>query len=395
MRILVVNNFFPPRVGGSAHMSAALAAEYAAAGHDVLVITAAYAGAPAEEIRDGYRVIRVPVMKMPQLGLSIDFDMSFAAPRLGNWWRIFRLLDEFRPDVIHQHGQFFDLSWITGWYARRRRLPVLLTIHTLLISDKKLYGAIFRLLDAVLVRPILSLFKPRYVILDAAGEDYCRKRYKTTDENSEYFPIAVDVSHFDKPLTRNIRADLELGAGPVIVSLGHVIPLRNRIPLVEALPKILEKHPDTKVIVVGRVYYDAFLKRAKELGVQDALVVTGAVPKDDVPSYFAAADLVTHDLHGGCGTASLEAMLSGTATIASVTERNYPRIELRNGENILLVPPDDADALANMVIDLLDDPTRRDKIGAAESDMVRSNFGLNMVAAEHLETFEKMLGRAA
>ena len=123
MRIAVVNNFFPPRVGGSAHMSASLAAQFAEAGHEVLAITAAYADAPAEEERDGYRVVRLPAMKMPQVGLSIDFDMSFASLRPGNWRRLWKLLNEFKPDAIHLHGQFFDLSWLAGIYARRPEHP--------------------------------------------------------------------------------------------------------------------------------------------------------------------------------------------------------------------------------------------------------------------------------
>ncbi|HWD03075.1 MAG TPA: glycosyltransferase family 4 protein [Amycolatopsis sp.] len=391
MRIVVVNNFFPPRVGGSAHMSASLAAEYAAAGHEVLAITAAYGDAPAEEQRDGYRVVRLPAAKMPQLGLSIDFDLSFASLKPGNWRRLRRLLDDFEPDAVHLHGQFFDLSWLAGCYARRRKLPVLLTIHTLLISENKLYGRVFRLLDAVLVKPVLGYLRPRFVILDKLGVDYCVERYGTSDANSEYFPIAVDTGHFAKPVTKDVRAELGFGDGPLIVSLGHVIPLRNRLPLVEALPTILKRHPDLRVVVVGRVYHDAFLKRAEELGVDHALIVTGAVPKEDVPAYFEAADIVTHDLNGGCGTASLEAMLSGTATIASVTEDNYPGIELRNGENILLVRPDDAGAVAETVLALLDDPEFRERIAQRESAMVRANFGLDVVAEEHLRVFTKLV----
>ncbi|MFD9965770.1 glycosyltransferase family 4 protein [Amycolatopsis sp. NPDC058986] len=394
MRIAVVNNFFPPRVGGSAHMAASLAAQFAARGHEVLAITAAYADAPAEEERDGYRVVRLPAVKMPQLGLSIDFDMSFASLRPGNWRRLWKLLDEFKPDAIHLHGQFFDLSWLAGIYARRHGIPALLTIHTLLISDNKLYGSVFRFLDAVLVRPILRYLRPRYVILDKLGVDYCVERYGTNDANSEYFPIAVDVAHFDKPLTKDVREEHGIGDAPLIVSLGHVIPLRNRLPLVEALPSIVDKHPGVKVVVVGRVYHDAFLKRAEELGVAESLIVTGAVPKEDVPAYFAAADIVTHDLNGGCGTASLEAMLSETATIASVTEDNYPGIQLRNGENILLVRPDDAEAVARTVLELLDDPEHRAAIARSESAMVRANFGLDVVAEEHLRTFDKLVADA-
>ncbi|QWF80224.1 GDP-mannose-dependent alpha-(1-6)-phosphatidylinositol monomannoside mannosyltransferase [Amycolatopsis sp. CA-230715] len=395
MRIVVVNNFFPPRVGGSAHMSASLAEQYAANGHEVLAVTAAYGDAPAEEEKHGYRVVRLPAMKMPQIGLSIDFDMTFSSVRPGNWRKLRKLLDEFKPDAVHLHGQFFDLSWMAGLYARRRNIPVVLTIHTLLISEKKLYGAVFRFLDACLVRPILGYIKPRYVILDKLGVDYCVERYKTSDANSDYYPIAVDTEHFEKPLTKDVRAENEIGDAPLIVSLGHVIPLRNRLPLVEAMPGILEKHPDTKVVVVGRVYHDAFLKRAEELGVKDAFIVKGAVPKDDVPAYFDAADIVTHDLNGGCGTASLEAMLSGTATIASAALDNYPGIELRNGENILFVPPDDPAAVRETVVELLDDPAKREAIAKRQSAMVRDNFGLDVVAGEHLRTFEKLVAEKA
>jgi glycosyltransferase involved in cell wall biosynthesis len=390
MRIAVVNNFFPPRVGGSAHMAASLAKQYAQAGHDVLVFTAAYEQAPAEEERDGYRIVRLPAVKMPKVGLSIDFDLSFTAVLPGNRRRLFRLLHEFQPDALHLHGQFFDLSWLAGWYGRRHRLPSLLTIHTLLISDNKLYGAAFRLLDAAVVRPILRRINPRYILLDKLGVDYCARRYATTAANSECFPIPVDTEHFDRAPIRDVRAENGIGARPLIVSLGHVIPLRDRLPLIEAMPAILVKHPETKVLVAGRVYHNAFLRRADELGVRHALVVKGSVPRCDVPSYFAAADIVTHDLNGGCGTASLEAMLSGTATIASVAEDNYPGLELRNGENILLVPPDDPAAVAAAVIGLLDDPARRADLARRQSALVRGHFALDVVAKEHLRTLEAL-----
>ena len=78
MRIVVVNNFYPPRVGGSAHLSDALARSYAARGHEVLVVTAAYQDAPAEEERDGVRVVRLPAYTLPESRLAVSFDLSFA-----------------------------------------------------------------------------------------------------------------------------------------------------------------------------------------------------------------------------------------------------------------------------------------------------------------------------
>ncbi|MCX4473420.1 GDP-mannose-dependent alpha-(1-6)-phosphatidylinositol monomannoside mannosyltransferase [Micromonospora sp. MW-13] len=396
MRIAVVNNFFPPRPGGSSHLAAALAERYAAAGHEVLVLTAAYRDTPAEEVRDGYRVVRLPAMPMPKLGLSIDFDMAFALARPGNLRRVSRLLAEFKPDVIHQHGQFFDLSWISGWYARRHRVPVLLSIHTRLESPDPKYAALFRMLDRFMVKPIIRRFRPRYVIMDELAARYCAERYGATTADFDYIPVAVEPSRFDSRPETDVRARHGVGDVPLIVSLGHVIPLRDRLALVEALPTVLAKHPDTKVMIIGRVYFDAFARRAAQLGVSDAIITTGAVPSADVPAYFAAADVVAHDLQGGgFGTASLEAMAAGRATIGTVTETNFPAVHLRNWENFVLVRPNDPADLADAVIRLFDEPEEREWIAKRQRDLVYSHFTLDVVTRKHLDVFERMVGERA
>lgn len=390
MRIAVVNNFFPPRVGGSAHLAESLAEKFVERGHEVIVLTAAYRDAPAEEQVNGYRVYRLPAFKMPKLGLSIDFDITFTA-RPSNLRRVFRLLDEFQPDVIHQHGQFLDLSWLTGWYSRRRRVPALLSVHTRLESTLRLYSILFRLLDRFLVRPILRLYKPRFVIMDEMAERYCAQRYGATEREFDHIPVAVDPREITALPTFDVRDRYGLCAAPLIVSLGHVIPLRNRLALVRAMPAVLERHPKVKVLVVGRIYYGRFLELARQLGVRDVFVATGPVAKDQVPSFLAEAAVVAHDLQGiGCGTASLEAMAAGKATVCAVRETNFPWVELRNWDNALLVRPDDPAGLAAMLNRLLDDPDERERIAARQRDVVLGDFTLDVVTDKHLAVFDMM-----
>jgi 1,2-diacylglycerol 3-alpha-glucosyltransferase len=392
MRIAVVNNFFPPRPGGSSHLSAALAERYAAAGHEVIVLTAAYKDAPAEEQGNGFRIVRLPAFAWPQLGLSIDFDMSFAGFHPGNWRRVNRLLDEFAPDVIHQHGQFFDLTWMTGLYARRRRIPVLLSVHTRLESPNPRYMTIFKGLDTFVVRPWMRMYDPRYVIMDELAAAYCERRYKARPDRFEYIPVAVEPSRFDQLVERDVRAEYGLTDEPLLVSLGHVIPLRDRLTLVEALPAVLARHPRAKVMVVGGIYYDAFLKRSIQLGVREAIITTDAIKSAEVPAYFAAADVVAHDLQGtGFGTASLEAMAAGKVTIGTVTPTNFPSVYLQNWENFVLVPPNDAGALATTINRLLDDPQERDTLGKRQRELVDAHFTLDVITQRHLETFERMI----
>jgi glycosyltransferase involved in cell wall biosynthesis len=386
MRIAVVNNFFPPRIGGSSHLSDSLAREYAAAGHEVLVLTAAYRGAPSAEERDGLQIVRLPAWTLPRLGLSIDFDVSFTTgPR--NLRRVFRILDGFRPDVIHQHGQFLDLAWSTGLYARRRGVQVLLSVHTRLESPDRLFSTLFRCLDAVLVRPLLAMYRPVFVVMDRLMEDYIIGRYGAPPHRM--VPIPVRVHTDPERMTGDgaaVRAEFGIGDRPMILSVGHVIPLRNRLLLVEALPAIVGRHPEAVVVVLGDVLYPAFLERARQLGVDGHVICTGPVPRDRVADFLAAADVDIHDLQGyGLGTASLEAMLARVPVVAAVAEDNFPGIELRSGENITLVGLGRADQLAEAVSDLLDDPERAAPIAEAQGELVQKHFSMDAVVRSHLE----------
>ena len=391
MRIAVVNNFFPPRTGGSAHLSAALAKGYAAAGHEVLVLTATYQDAPAEQIRDGYRIVRLPAWTLPQTPLSISFDIGYTL-RPSLLRRVTGVLDEFKPDVLHQHGQFFDLTWATGIYARKRDVPALLSVHTRLESPKRLYHQAFRMADSTIVAPILRRYMPRFVVMDVLMDEYIESRYRGAIAGKEYIPVGVDPDGVLSGDESAARSKLGVGNAPIVASVGHVIPQRDRIRLVRAIPRVLAKVPDTAFVIIGHVYYDAFLKLAEKLNVRHAVHVVGAVPKAEVPNYLAAAATEIHDLEGyGLGTASLESMSAGLPIVAAVRTDNFPGIELRHGKHLYQVAKDDADALADTIIEIVVNPTAtRQAIGPGARQLVLDHFTLDRVLARHIDVLTNL-----
>jgi glycosyltransferase involved in cell wall biosynthesis len=394
MRIAVVNNFYPPRVGGSSHLSDALARGYARAGHDVLVVTAEFQGAPAQEQLDPrLRVVRLPAAALPQTRLSVSFDLAFTVrPSLRR--RIADLLGDFRPDVIHQHGQFFDLSWATGLWARTHGVPALLSVHTRLENPKAHYHGVFRSLDRLLVAPILRRYRPRIVVMDVQMDEYIKARYAGAYAGLDYIPVGVDPDRMVGGDGEVVRERLGLGSAPLVVSLGHVIPLRDRVTLVEAMPKVLAEVPDARLVVVGHVYYDLFQQRARDLGIEASVVSVGAVPKDEVPDYLAAAVVETHDLQGyGMGTATLESMAAGVPVVAAVRPDNFPGIELTSGVECLLVPLDSPDAVADAVISLLRDPDTAAQVGRAGRELVREHFALDVVLQQHLDVLSALAAK--
>ncbi|MEU5690965.1 glycosyltransferase family 4 protein [Actinosynnema sp. NPDC020468] len=399
MRIAIINNFFPPRMGGSAYVSDTLARHYAAAGHEVLVITAAYGGALPVENRDGFRIVRLPSWTLPETRISFNFDITFAL-KWGNRKRVFKLLDNFKPDAIHQHGQFFDLTWQSGLWARKNKVPSVLTLHTRLQSPVKLVHGVFRMLDAFVVRPITSFNKPtKLIAIDTVFDEYIRKRYKVPESRIEKLAVGVELDRF-RDLVRSeerakVREKYEIGDGPLLASLGHVIPVRDRMNLVESLPKILEKHPDTKVMIVGGMYFTAFLDRAKELGVDHALICTGTLPKAEIPGILAAADLEIHDLQGfGIGIASLEAMAAGTPTVMAERADYFPGAVLTSGTETFLVKPGDHQGIADAVNKLLDDPSLAEKVGEAGKQWVFENFDMPKICEANLDILKSIAGKA-
>jgi glycosyltransferase involved in cell wall biosynthesis len=389
VRIVVVNNFFPPRPGGSSHLSESLARGYAAAGHEVLVVTAAYQDAPEQEERDGLRIIRLPAVMLPQTRLAVSFDISFATrPSLPR--RIRQLLDRFRPDVIHQHGQFFDLTWATSRYARQRGIPVLLSVHTRLENPVARYAKVFRWLDALLVKPFIRRSRPRVVVMDVLMKEYIESRYAGAYSALAPIPVGVDPDWVLGGNGQRVRDRHDLGSSPVILSVGHVIPLRDRIALVEALPRVLAEVPDARLLVCGHVYYPRFLERARELGVEHAVLAVGKVTKGEIPDYLAAATVESHEQGIGMGTATLEAMAAGVPVVAPARPDNFPGIALRDGENVLLCAPGDVAGLAERLILALSDPGQAKQIGLNGQALVHAHFALDRVLDRHLTVLHEM-----
>lgn len=402
MRIAVVNNFYPPRVGGSAHMAESLAKGYVARGHEVLVITAEHPEAPDEEVVDcsdagagsgELRIVRLPAARMPKTKLAVNFDLTFATrPSLPR--RLRTLLGEFRPDVLHQHGQFFDLTWATGMWARKHDVPVLLSVHTRLESPKKLYHAVFSALDRLVVAPILRRYRPRHVVMDALMDDYIHRRYRRGYSATVDIPVGLDPVWARGGSPDGVRERLGIGDAPMILSVGHVIPLRDRVTLIEAMPAVLAAVPDAKLVIVGGIYYDAFLRRAEELGIGDAVVTTGAVPKDEIPDYLAAADVECHSLQGiGFGTACLETLAAGTPQVAAISEDHFGDIKIVDGQHMHLVPKNSPEPVAERLVEVLARPDEARRMAGAGMGIVDEHFAMDAVIDKHLATLRALTHR--
>lgn len=392
MRIALVNNFFLPRTSGSAHQVAQLARDLAKEGHEVIVLTSAQGAEPGNSNGDGYRIIRYPCLELPPLELAMRYDVNFAiSPR--NARAIYSELDEFRPDVLHQHGQFFDLTWMTGMWSRSRRVPTALTVHTPLVHTNPFYSRMLWTADVTLVRRLVHRWSPRFVATDAYMCDYVARRYRVRNSAIMVIPLGVNPSELRGGNGSEVRTRLGVGERPMILSLGHVIPIRNRLLLVDALPRVLSSSPDAVLVVAGSINDERFLHRARQLEVEKSVITTGPIPYCEVPSYLAAANVECHEegLGSGLGTATLEVMATGTPVVAVADPDSFVGFRLQDRREIVLAERDNPASLADAITMLLSDPKLARDVGLGGQRLVEERFTFERSTSLHLELYDRMV----
>jgi glycosyltransferase involved in cell wall biosynthesis len=213
-------------------------------------------------------------------------------------------------------------------------------------------------------------------------------------------PVGVDPAVLRGGDGNVARERLRLSTEPIILSIGHVIPQRSRIALAKALPEILRQVPDAKLVVIGGLYHDEFLRIASELGVADSIIALGALPQREIPDFLAAADLEVHELEGeGFGTASLEALAVGIPVVAAVRPDNFLDLAMSDGRELFLAPffsdsdeRADPRGLAEVIVRVLADPVgARQQVSANARRFVEENFTIERVAQAHLETLAELI----
>ena len=386
MRIALTSSFFRPKTSGSAHFTSGLAEELARQGHDVLVATCT--PGDGDDDRLPYRVVRLGAFNLNLGRFSYGYEIPFCSPRAVR--TLWRELDAFAPDVVHVNEQFFDLSVWAGLWGRRHTVPRVMTLHTAFTHNVPWIHALLRAVDATVVASTLALNDPTLVTIDKFMTQYATRRFPR--RRREFVPIPVEPDVFVGGDPRRVRDELGLGDRPVILSLGHVIPLRDRLLLVRALPGVLRQFPDAVLLVVGRVYDTRFLELADELGVRDSIIADGEVPHDQVKDFVAAATVECHETQSyGLGTASLEIMASRLPVVAVVDDDNFPGFRLVDGRELSVSQPDAAD-LACHLVDLLGDAARRTNVAAGGRCLIRDHFQIASVAREYVSLYERVQG---
>lgn len=178
----------------------------------------------------------------------------------------------------------------------------------------------------------------------------------------------------------------------LILSVGRLIDWKGTIFLIKAMPMVLEKYPDSKLIISGTgPELDVLKHQANELGLNTRVEFLGVVPSFDLLSYYKSADVfVLPSIYHkgkteGLGVVLLEAMAAGCPVIGS-SVGGIPDIII-DGTNGFLVPEKNPIAIAEKIIQLLSDTVLTDQFRKAGKETVQSRFSWDVISREFSDIY--------
>ncbi len=209
-----------------------------------------------------------------------------------------------------------------------------------------------------------------------------------------YPPIADEFQPATSVQRRAAKVSLGITAGRLLLNVKRLHPLAGQRVLIDAMPAIVAAHPDTLLVVCGTgPLAEELSAAARERGVERHVKLAGLVDNATVAVYDRAADLfVLPSRLEACPTVALEALASGTPVVST---DNPGGVELNGlfGDDVTVVPGDNAEALAQAVIAALAAPRRtRD----ATRQTLEREFRPAAVAASYYRIYHSLLpaGRA-
>ena len=202
-----------------------------------------------------------------------------------------------------------------------------------------------------------------------------------------------DIDIFSTPAPTGVLEDLKKSLGvsgkKVLLNVSRLIERKGQLDLVNAMPAILKKFPDTVLLIAGHGVFEEKLKsRAKELGLENNIKVLGRRP--DVPQLLAIADLFVYPSYfEGLPGALIEAMLSEKIIICSDIPEN---MECVNDKSAITFRRGNVEDLTQNVLETLGNRQQFEPLGKEARKIAVKKFDINKVAMEYEKTYNQLLG---
>ena len=326
--------------------------------------------------------------------------------------KIFDYLPEFLDAFVqfqHEQETIYPVVhtnyWLSAWVGmelkKRQLVRHLHTYHSLGAVKYKSVNTIPLIAKTRLEVEKQCLETANVIIATSPQEKEHMRSLVSTKGNIEVIPCGTDISSFGSVSRSAGRA--KLGLNPedkLVLYVGRFDRRKGIETLVRAVGKEEVKQQPLKLMIAGgstpgrkdgkeRERIEGIVK---ELGLQEIAIFPGRVEHKDLVYYYAAADVCVVPSHyEPFGLVAIEAMASNTPVIASrVGGLKYTVVNEVTG---LLAPPQDDEAFASAIAQILSNPSWQQQLGANARERVESKFSWDGVAAQLDEQYLSELNK--
>jgi glycosyltransferase involved in cell wall biosynthesis len=182
--------------------------------------------------------------------------------------------------------------------------------------------------------------------------------------------------------------DVRRSNDQLLVTSSADSPLKGLRYLLEAVASI-RRRKSVRLTVIGALKRDGEIERlAGRLNLNGAVRFTGRIAYEDFARYYAeAAIAVIPSLYEGFGMPAGEAMACGVPVV-STSGGALPEVV---GDAGIIVPPGDGEALEKAILDLLDHPEKRQRLGQAGLDRVKGSFTWRHAARKTVDAYREAI----
>ena len=396
MNILVLTSTYPRWDNDTDPKFVYNLCQYLGQDNEVDVVAPHASGTATEEVKNGIRVFRyrycierwetlaydggiLPNLKQNKFRLLlVPFFL------LSQWLLTIRLLRRYNYDVIHAH--WIIPQGLVALLARPfAKVPpiVVATSHG---------GDLFALKGSLLakIKRWITQRADHLTVVSSTMKTKAVEQHLKDEKSISVIPMGVD-SHgmFLPPHEGTVRKGL--------LFVGRLVDKKGVEYLVQALPKVLEKHPREILTIIGSGPLEATLRRLCErLGVGEKVVFLGSLVNTEIPDYLRSTavtifpSIVADDGdQEGTPVAIMEALACECAIVVS----DYPgaRDIIEDGVNGYLVAQRSVGELAERINMLLDQPDTRNRIGLEARRSVQSRYDWQVIGSNFISLFRTLL----
>lgn len=347
--------------GGAERVFVLMANEMAARGHAVTLFTWNTEGPNT--------ALLSPAVRLLDFGLPIRNEGYGKAATLKGILRSARVLRAIGPDAVYSAPEFANLVMALALLLARSRARFFPSFHAAAALPSGKLGA---KLATALSRLVATCATRAIAVSQGVGADLASLGFPASKIAVIHNPLppAAAPSTEGHAWRRELAA---MGGGPVVVSAGRLVPVKDHRTLLRAFAMLRRQRP-ARLVLFGDGPLAAELEAfAAQAGIGADVLFPGYV--DDPAACYADADLfVLSSTSEGFGNVLIEAMASGVP-IVSTDAPHGPREILAGGRFGTLVPVGDAAALAAAMAAMLDRPTPAALLTQRAADFTTERIG--------------------